>query len=67
MDGETEILTANIIAENLLAQVDEEGHRQMLIDEIEDHRITDDSIPIDQGTLPTPSGMKRRRRTTKGW
>jgi hypothetical protein len=39
MDGETEILTANIIAENLLAQVDEEGHRQMLINEIEDHRI----------------------------
>jgi hypothetical protein len=27
MDGESEILTANIIAENLLAQVDEEGHR----------------------------------------
>jgi hypothetical protein len=67
MDGDTEILTANIIAENFLAQVDEEGHRQMLIDEIEDHRITDDAIPIDQGTIPTPSGMKRGRRTTKGW
>jgi hypothetical protein len=67
MDGDTEILTANIIAENLLAQVDEEGHRQMLIDEIEDHRITDDAIPIVQGTFSTPSGMKRRRRTTKGW
>jgi hypothetical protein len=39
----------------------------MLIDEIEDHRFTDDAIPIDQGTFPTPSGMKRRRRTTKGW
>jgi hypothetical protein len=58
MDGDTEILTANIIAENSLAQVDEEGHRQMLIEEIEDHHITDDAIPIDQGTFPTPSGMK---------
>ena len=33
-DGVTEVLTANVIAENLLAQVDEEGHRQMLLDEI---------------------------------
>jgi hypothetical protein len=37
LDGETEILTANIIVENLLAQVDDEGHRQMMIKEIEDH------------------------------
>jgi hypothetical protein len=60
MDGETEILTANIIAENLLAQVDEEGHRQKLIDEIENHRITEEATPIDQGIFPTHSGMKRR-------
>jgi hypothetical protein len=66
-DGETEILTPDIITENLLAQVDEEGHRQMLIDEIEYHRITDDAIPIDQGTFPTPAGMKRQQHTTKGW
>ena len=32
-----EVLTANIISENLLAQVDEEGHRQILLDEIIDH------------------------------
>ena len=38
LNGDTEILTANTIAENLLAQVDEEGHRQMLLDEIIDHR-----------------------------
>jgi hypothetical protein len=67
MDGKVEILTANIIAENLLAQVDEEGHRQMLIEEIEDHRTLEDAIPIDEGEYTTPSGMKRKRRTTKGW
>ena len=33
-----EILTANIIAENLLAQVDDNENRHLLIDEIEDHR-----------------------------
>jgi hypothetical protein len=67
MNGEVEILTANIIAENLLAQVDEEGHRKMLIEEIEDHRTLEDAIPIEGGEYTTPSGMKRKRRTTKGW
>ena len=38
IDGTTEVITANIIAENLLAQVDEEGHRQMMLDEIIDYR-----------------------------
>ena len=37
-DGTTKVLTAKIIADNLLAQVDEEGHCQMLLDEIIDHR-----------------------------
>ena len=45
LDGRTEVLTANIIAENLLAQVDDEGHRHLMIDEIEDHRVLDDAIP----------------------
>jgi hypothetical protein len=37
-DGHTEELTANIIAENLISQVDEEGRRQMMLDSIIDHR-----------------------------
>ena len=32
--GKTEIMTANIIAENLLAQVDDDRHQHLLIDEI---------------------------------
>ena len=32
IDGTTETLTANIIEGNLLAQVDEEGHRQILLE-----------------------------------
>ena len=39
LDGEIEVYTENIIAENLLSQVDEEGHFQMMIDEIVDHRV----------------------------
>jgi hypothetical protein len=44
-DGNVEALTANIIAENLIARVDEEGRRQMMLDEIIDHRTTAEAIP----------------------
>lgn len=67
MDGSKETLTANIIAENLLAQVDEEGHRQLLFDEIIDHRTTKDAIPKAKGYHLTRNGLKRRIRTTRGW
>ena len=67
LDGQIETLTANQIAENLLAQVDEEGHRQMFIDEITDHRVTKDAIPKDQATYTTKSGQRRNVRTTRGW
>jgi hypothetical protein len=66
LDGETKILTASIIAENLLAQVDDKGHRQMMIDEIEDHRVLDKAMPKSEGTYDTRSGSKCRRRTTVG-
>ena len=45
LDGTKEVLTANIIAENLLAQVDDQGHCHLMVDEIEDHRKNSDAIP----------------------
>ena len=66
-DGRSETLTANVIAENILAQVDEHGHRHMLIEEIEDHRTTKDAIPKNQGTYTTRSGYERKKWTTRGW
>ena len=44
LDGTVETLAENVIAENLLYQVDQEGHRQLLIDEIIDHRKTPGSV-----------------------
>ena len=67
MGGEIEVYTANIIAENLQFQVDEEGKRQMMIDEIVDHRVMEEAIPKNEGTFITRSGMKRKKRTTRGW
>ena len=67
IDGHVEELTANIIAENLLSEVDENGHRQLLIDEIEDFRKNIDAIPMSEGTYTTPSGQQRKKMTTRGW
>ena len=67
MDGNTSVLTAKIIAENLMAQVDDHGNRHLLIDEIEDHRINKEAIPMNQGTYKTKSGFDRKIRTTKVW
>ena len=67
LNGDIEILTANQIAENLLAQVDEEGYRQMFIDEIIDHRVNKDAITKDKATYTTKTGRTRKVRTTRGW
>eukprot|EP00978_Attheya_sp_CCMP212_P020813 scaffold60119_cov30-Attheya_sp.AAC.1 len=65
-NGDMEVLTANIIAENLLLQVDDEGHRQMMLDEIVDHCILESAIPKSKGTYETQRGLTRNVRTTKG-
>ena len=65
-DGYNEVLSANVIAENIIPQVDEEGHRQMFFSEIMDHRILSDAIPKAQGTFVTSHGAIRKKRTTKG-
>ena len=67
LDGEIGIMTANIIAENLLSQVDEEGHKQMFIDEIQDHRRNHDAVPISKGFYTRKNGTRTKVRTTKGW
>ena len=67
LDGETEVMTANLIAENILAQVDDNGHVHMILDEIEDHRVLQDAVKRNEGTYKTSQGTIRKKRTTKGW
>ena len=50
-----------------MAQVDYHGNRHLLINKIEDHRINEESIPINQGTYKTKSEFDRKIRTTKVW
>lgn len=67
LDGTTEILTANLLAENIFAQVDENGYRHLLLDEIIDHRTTPDAIPIEQGIAYNRHNIARKVQTTRGW
>jgi hypothetical protein len=67
-DGHVEELTAYLIAENLIAQVDKEGRRQMLmLSAIMDHRVLHDTIPQSQGTYTNSYRVKRRKTTTREW
>ena len=67
IDGTTETLTTNIIAENLLAQVDEEGHRQLLIYDIIDYGINNYTVHNIEAFIETSTVNSQLKMTTKGW
>ena len=67
MDGTHERYQANIIAENMFAQVDNEGNQYLLLQEITDHKKDNSAIPISEGTIQNSSGMLKPKVTTRGW
>jgi Reverse transcriptase (RNA-dependent DNA polymerase) len=66
-DGSVDRYRANIIAENMYAQVDDEGRQFLLLDEITDHKADNTAIPITDGTVRSANGSTRPKITTKGW
>ena len=66
-DGGIRQYSANIIAENIFSQVDEDGYRYQLLDEIIDCKRDETAIEKTDGYLVDKNGRKRRRITTKGW
>ena len=67
LDGHKAAMSANIIADNMFAQVDEEGNWLVLMDEITDHRRGVDAVSQQDAFITTSSGTRRRVETTKGW
>ena len=68
IDGTTEILPANIIAENILAQVDTDGHTELTMEEIIDHRMNNNEIAKEQPLTNNLSDKSiKKPRITKGW
>ena len=67
LDGYKIYLTANTIAENLFAQVDEEGNMHVLFDAIIDHRVDGTELQQSESFITSTNGGRRRKPTTKGW
>ena len=67
-DGQVKEYIANIIAENMLTQVDSDGYSLSLMDLIVDHqRDPSQAILMEDKYIRTKSRQKRLRKTTKGW
>ncbi len=67
-DGTLKEYAANVIAENMLCQVDSDGFSLTMMKAITDYRKDDAvAVPKTDKYLTTPSGQKRMRKTTVGW
>ena len=65
-DQSRERYMANTIAESLYSQVDGEGNRFRVLEEITGHRMTDEALTGEDCFYTTKNGMKVPKRTTKG-
>jgi hypothetical protein len=61
-DGHVEELTANVIAESMFSQVDDEGHHFQLMKEITDHKSDGRAITIENGYDTSRNGTRYQRR-----
>jgi hypothetical protein len=67
-DGQVKEYCANIIAQNMLAQVDQDGFSTTLMEGIVDHRKDHTkAVSAEDAHVTTKSGQKRPRKTTVGW
>ena len=67
MDGHEDTMTANLIAEQLISQVDDDGNRQVLLDEIIDHRVDiKTAVQEKDAYIKIKSGQKICKKTNKG-
>ena len=67
-DGQVKEYGANIIAKDMLTQVDSDGYSLSLMDSILDHhKDPSQAIPIEDKFITTKSGHRRLCKTTKGW
>ena len=66
-DGTRASVAANYIAENLFAQVDQEGNRHVLLDEIIDYRVNSHEVKLQDAFITTGTGTRRRHETTIRW
>jgi hypothetical protein len=66
-DGNFKEYAANLLAENMLSQLDPYGYNMILLTVIIDYRRDDSAVPLEDKYLTTRSGQRRLRKTTQGW
>lgn len=66
-DGSSETYMANIIAENLYSQVDEEGAHYQLLHKIIDHWKDASALGTNNGFYVNRSGTRVPKMMTRGW
>ena len=65
-DGDIKEYLANMIAENMLRNVDEEGFTISMLEGITDWRKDETALSRDERYVITRSGQRKLRKTTKG-
>jgi hypothetical protein len=66
-DGTRQCVTANLIAESILSQVDDEGNSFAIIKDIVDHRKDESAVDKENGVTIGKGGKEHPKITTKGW
>ena len=66
-DGEVKEYAANVIAENMLQQVENEGFTLTLLNSILNFKQYDQAVSKDDQYATTNRGIRRLRKTTCGW
>ena len=66
-DGTIEELTANIISENMLSQVEYEGHHYKVLAKVIDHKRYDSAITKVNGLIKSSNGNLHSKSTNRVW
>ena len=66
-DGSIQQYSANIIAEHMYPQLDEDGHLYQLLESIINHCTNGRAVHGDDGWKTAKNGRKSRKHTTKDW
>ena len=66
-DGTMEKLTAKIIDENILSQVDTEGQQYQVLTEVTDHKRYEIAISKEYGFIKYSNENLHQKRTNTGW
>ena len=66
-DGRVREYAANLVAENIYAQVDSEGREYQLLEDICDHKSDGSAVQKADGMIQGKNGNLHKKKTTKGW